>query len=197
MSHRKLWIVGLLICWALLSCPVHAGDPVAYDAVDALTQDGEDGKAEEEAAPAPKKPEEDGVPADLGVVDVYSRLNVRSGPGIENSIVGKLNPGDEIKILGEQSGWLRIKYRGGTAWVCGFYVWKKGRGTRNPSIRDGIRSKYGDMTFKDRGTDVWEGEAAKVGGGSSSGSSSGSSDGGSGASESMPTGPRVGKRKAD
>lgn len=192
MIAKSLRLGGLLLVWALLPSLVAAGDPVEYDATVGLM--GGNQQAQAEAAPEPTPPPESAPKADdrsVGIVDVYSRLNVRSGPGIENAIVGKLYPGDSLDIQGERNGWLRVKHRGGTAWVCGFYVWRKGRGTRNPEIRDGIRSRFGDIPLKDRGTDLWKGEAAKFGGGASSSPAASEPVG------SMPVGSRVGKRRAD
>lgn len=79
--------------------------------------------------------QDQGTPAvDWGVVDVFSRLNVRTGPGVEYRIVGKLNPGERVAILELDMGWYRIAYQGRRdVWVCGYYLRKEGERFRNPS----------------------------------------------------------------
>lgn len=37
-------------------------------------------------------------------------LNVRSGPGTEYDIIGSLNPGDEVEVIGQDNGWANIEY---------------------------------------------------------------------------------------
>ncbi|MEZ7892157.1 MAG: SH3 domain-containing protein [Candidatus Wallbacteria bacterium] len=63
-------------------------------------------------------------PSKLGSVSVSgsSYLNVRSGPGTDNSVIGKLYSGDSVTILEESGGWYKINYNGQEAWVCGKYV---------------------------------------------------------------------------
>lgn len=43
-------------------------------------------------------------------------MNVRSGPGILNSVIGTLEAGTEVTILSEHDGWYRISTKGGK-WV--------------------------------------------------------------------------------
>lgn len=56
-----------------------------------------------------------------GIVTCGS-LNVRSGPGTEYSVIGGLTAGCAISITGEESGWWKINYNGGTGFVCGQYI---------------------------------------------------------------------------
>ena len=51
-----------------------------------------------------------------------SVLNVRSGPSTGYSKVGSLSSGTLVTIVGTESGWYKISYQGGTAYVCGDYV---------------------------------------------------------------------------
>jgi thiol-disulfide isomerase/thioredoxin len=51
-----------------------------------------------------------------------SLLNVRSAPGIENAIVGAIEPGMAFVILDEQDGWYQISYNDGMGFVSGAYV---------------------------------------------------------------------------
>ncbi|GEM_PF-2773154 len=53
-------------------------------------------------------------------------LNVRQGPGTGYGIVGTLNYGSEISVLGtESNGWKKISFNGGVAYVSGDYVTDK------------------------------------------------------------------------
>ena len=51
-------------------------------------------------------------------------LNVRSGPGLGNTIVGKLTSGETVTVLGRSSdgGWLKISYNGSEAYVYAAYT---------------------------------------------------------------------------
>lgn len=44
----------------------------------------------------------------IGVVKVNSKLNVRSGPSTNNSVVGSLSNGTQVTIYEESNGWYRI-----------------------------------------------------------------------------------------
>ena len=60
----------------------------------------------------------------MGTV-LAGRLNVRTGPGTTNAILGQLRQGDRVEVLKRQNGWLRITYpasTNGAAWVSGAYV---------------------------------------------------------------------------
>ena len=50
-------------------------------------------------------------------------VNVRSGPGFNHAVVGKLQGGDSVKRTGiGKHGWSRITYEGKTAYVANNYV---------------------------------------------------------------------------
>jgi SH3 domain protein len=51
-----------------------------------------------------------------------SHLNVRSGAGTSYSIVGKLNHGAKITILGKSGNWHKTPYGGKDRWVSASYV---------------------------------------------------------------------------
>lgn len=51
-----------------------------------------------------------------------SVLNVRSGPGTENSIVTKLYEGTVAKIIGINNAWFKIQYGGETGYISPDYV---------------------------------------------------------------------------
>lgn len=90
--------------------------------------------------PAPPKPEV----RIGGVVDVFTVLNVRTGPGTDNPIIDTLPPGTPVKIVGKQGDWFKILHKGREAWICGDYVWTPGEGApRNGAISDEIRKHFG------------------------------------------------------
>lgn len=49
-------------------------------------------------------------------------LNVRSGPGTENSVVTKLSKGTVAKIIGINNAWFKIQYNGKTGYIAPEYV---------------------------------------------------------------------------
>lgn len=57
-----------------------------------------------------------------GLVYNCGGLNVRTGPGTDNSIIGGLAPGAGVQIIGKEGKWFKIKYNGSTAFVSGDYI---------------------------------------------------------------------------
>lgn len=51
-----------------------------------------------------------------------SALNLRSGPGTENSIVAKMYEGAIGKIIGINNGWFKVNYNGETGYISPEYV---------------------------------------------------------------------------
>lgn len=49
-------------------------------------------------------------------------LNVRSGPGTNHSIVGKLKKGQKVDVLSEANGWSKINYNGKTSYISSSYL---------------------------------------------------------------------------
>lgn len=41
-----------------------------------------------------------------------SGLNIRSGPGTENSVVASASNGSQVTVVGEENGWYRVRYNG-------------------------------------------------------------------------------------
>ena len=97
----------------------------------------------------------------VGIVDVFTRLNVRSGPSTRYRIIGKLYPGDPINILGAAAGWYKIDWHGGLGWVCGYYIWRPGMGVRNTAIAQAIGSRFPGVPLTRRSPAEWAGEATK------------------------------------
>ena len=66
---------------------------------------------------------EDLAEARIGtVVNVHSYLNVRTGAGTSNQIIGHLLPGAQVKVLGESGSWYRVTVPEITGYVCGDYL---------------------------------------------------------------------------
>lgn len=56
------------------------------------------------------------------VVNVNSYLHLRTGPGLNNSIIGHLLNGTEVEVIGESNGWYKIVVPEQTGYVCGDYL---------------------------------------------------------------------------
>ena len=64
------------------------------------------------------------APGSDGTINVSedSYLNVRTGPGTNFEIIGRLNKNAGVKIIEENLGWYKINYNGSPAWINGYYV---------------------------------------------------------------------------
>ena len=51
-------------------------------------------------------------------------VRVRSGPGTGYNVLGYMNSGSTVSILGEESGWYKITYNGQTGYISADYVKK-------------------------------------------------------------------------
>jgi thiol-disulfide isomerase/thioredoxin len=49
-------------------------------------------------------------------------LNVRSAPGVDQTLLGAIHTDETYTVLGEQAGWYRIRYHGQDGYVSGEYV---------------------------------------------------------------------------
>lgn len=49
-------------------------------------------------------------------------LNVRSAPGIDQTLLGSINPDETYAVLAEMDGWYQIRYQGQDGYVSGDYV---------------------------------------------------------------------------
>ena len=59
-----------------------------------------------------------------------STLNVRKGPGTSFAVAGTVSKGTQVNALGtESNGWVKISYKGSTAYVSGKYVKASGSQT--------------------------------------------------------------------
>ena len=81
---------------------IHIG--ASASAMEALEQDDETFVRENEA----ENPKADEQEEELAVAQVDSYINVRSQPGMEGEVLGKLYDDSVGKIIGEENGWLQI-----------------------------------------------------------------------------------------
>ncbi len=56
------------------------------------------------------------------VVDITSYLNLRSGAGMDYSVIGKLTNGTEVEVIGEENGWYQVTADGQTGYVYSDYL---------------------------------------------------------------------------
>lgn len=56
------------------------------------------------------------------VVNVRTYLNLRTGPGTDYTVVGRLLNGAEVKVLEESDGWYKVVVPEQTGYVCGKYL---------------------------------------------------------------------------
>lgn len=54
----------------------------------------------------------------LATVNVPS-INIRSGPGTDNPIVGAASQGQTFAVIGQQAGWVQVAHEAGAAWLFG------------------------------------------------------------------------------
>jgi len=61
--------------------------------------------------------------ADIGWVRSYIRLNLRSGAGTQYKILGGVETGDELKVLGRGESWTRVRTdTGKIGWIPAGYL---------------------------------------------------------------------------
>ena len=83
----------------------------------------EEAAPEEETVPETAPKEDPNVDVVDETVYAISQVNVRSGPGFNHAVIGKLEGGDSVKRTGiGKHGWSRITYEGKTAYVANNYV---------------------------------------------------------------------------
>ena len=111
--------------WPTSPAPTEAPAPTeGMVATEAPVTPAETEAVVEETIPPETAPKDD---PNVEVVDetVYaiSEVNVRSGPGFNHRVIGKLQGGDSVKRTGiGKHGWSRITYEGQTAYVANNYV---------------------------------------------------------------------------
>ncbi len=87
-------------------------------------------------------------------VTARSGLNVRSGPGTNNSILTTLQCGTSVVVLGIQNGWANIQYNGADAYVYAAYLRKNAAAPVVTTVSSGspgdVGEGAGDYTVKSK-----------------------------------------------
>ncbi|PEJ86242.1 enterotoxin EntFM [Bacillus toyonensis] len=60
-----------------------------------------------------------------------SSLNVRTGPSISHTVLGSVNKGKTVQVVGEVQDWFKINFNGGTGYVSKDFVTKGGSAVSN------------------------------------------------------------------
>lgn len=72
-----------------------------------------------------------------------NNLNIRSGPGLDYKILGKLQPGTTYTLIAEQNNWSYFDYYGKKAWVASWLVNKSertiGKTIQTPSENEEVK----------------------------------------------------------
>ncbi|MCD8367206.1 MAG: DUF4366 domain-containing protein, partial [Clostridiales bacterium] len=66
--------------------------------------------------------EEESITLTGTVVGITSYLNLRSGAGMDYSVIGKLTNGTEVEVIGEENGWYQVTVDGQTGYVYSEYL---------------------------------------------------------------------------
>lgn len=59
------------------------------------------------------------------MITCTSPVNVRDAASSQSRVIGELAKGDQVKKLGEDGGWVKIRYQGQEAWVYEDYMSEK------------------------------------------------------------------------
>ena len=75
----------------------------------------------------PELPTADAKPAEIAVsywTVTGSRVNLRSGPGTSNDVVGQVSNGLQAEVLADRDGWYQIRTADGSAsgWIFGKFL---------------------------------------------------------------------------
>ena len=59
------------------------------------------------------------------MITCTSPVNVRDAASSQSRVIGELAKGDQVEKLGEDGGWVKIRYQGQEAWVYEYYMSEK------------------------------------------------------------------------
>ena len=65
------------------------------------------------------------------MITCTSPVNVRDAASSQSRVIGELAKGDQVEKLGEDGGWVKIRYQGQEAWVYEVYVREEQQERRN------------------------------------------------------------------
>ena len=75
--------------------------------------------------PMPTPEEKKQVDENGHMITCISPVNVRDAASSQSRVIGELAKGDKVEKLGEDGGWIKIRYKGQEAWVYEDYMSEK------------------------------------------------------------------------
>ncbi|HZK33747.1 MAG TPA: SH3 domain-containing protein [Bacillota bacterium] len=143
---------------------VKVNNYTGYVHKDYVEMNGSSGPSKPPVEPEKPTPVDPALPPDnkrFGFVTA-SRLNVRSGPSTKNHIVGMVEKGSKLNIVGESGNWYEIEYKGTKRFVSADYIElenpstiSQGTGTVNVSalhVRTGPGTSHRSVGLVSKGT---------------------------------------------
>lgn len=77
------------------------------------------------ATPTPTPRKEKRESEKTHMITCISPVNVRDAASSQSHVIGELAKGDQVEKLGEDGGWIKIRYQGQEAWVYEDYMSEK------------------------------------------------------------------------
>ncbi|QWG85120.1 enterotoxin EntFM [Bacillus mycoides] len=91
-----------------------------------------------------------------------SSLNVRTGPSASHTVLGSVNKGKTVQVVGEVQDWFKINFNGGTGYVSKDYVTKGGSAVSNETQQPTTNNNNNTTTVQTGGSYVVNTGALKV-----------------------------------
>ncbi|MFK4307065.1 peptidoglycan endopeptidase LytF [Bacillus sp. RC242] len=91
-----------------------------------------------------------------------SSLNVRTGPSASHTVLGSVNKGKTVQVVGEVQDWFKINFNGGTGYVSKDFVTKGGSAVSNETQQPTTNNNNNTTTVQTGGSYVVNTGALKV-----------------------------------
>ncbi|MGW5954131.1 enterotoxin EntFM [Bacillus mycoides] len=91
-----------------------------------------------------------------------SSLNVRTGPSASHTVLGSVNKGKTVQVVGEVQDWFKINFNGGTGYVSKDFVTKGGSAVSNETQQPTTNNNNNNTTVQTGGSYVVNTGALKV-----------------------------------
>lgn len=120
-SSSGSWIVVALVVLALSQCfkATDSGTPSNTAARQPTVYTSPAPRSIAPAAPVAPSPSTSGTQVRYVTA---STLNVRSGPSTGSDVIGKLQTGQQVTVIGREGDWLFVEAGAGQGWVSGQYT---------------------------------------------------------------------------
>ena len=89
------------------------------------------------------------------MITCTSPVNVRDAASSQSRVIGELAKGDQVEKLGEDGGWVKIRYQGQEAWVYEEYMSEK---NSRKEVTKTEKSKQTDRSAKEK-TETYSSES--------------------------------------